>query len=61
MHEPWRMVLLPMPDGSAVPTRVWLPPMSGVAGEAQDGSGGDRHLRLPAQRSGVPTAEPGSA
>jgi hypothetical protein len=60
MHEPWRIVLLTVPDGSTVMMRVWLPPLSDVDG-APEGPGTDRHVVLPAQRPRVPTAEQGSA
>ena len=49
MHEPWRLVLLTMPDGATAPARVWLPPLSGVDGELI-GSCRDRHVDLPVQR-----------
>ena len=58
MHEPWRMVLVTLPDGSTVPTRVWLPPLSGLAG-GRDSDGqvedaiGERLPALPVQPGAI--------
>jgi hypothetical protein len=53
MHDPWRMVLLTTPDGSTVPARVWLPPVSGLDG-AQGDPVRDRGVELPVQRAPGP-------